>query len=83
MDPEPDVLTIEELAVWLRCAYSTIYRQIKAGKLPGFRVSKKWRFNRAQIREWIVESTKTSKTAVYPPRTKRLSHSTFCYSREF
>jgi len=61
---QAEILTINELATWLRCAKSSIYRQIKAGKLPGFKVSKIWRFNRSDIEEWMDREAQRK-----PPQT--------------
>jgi excisionase family DNA binding protein len=47
------VLTVNELASYLRVHPATIYRLLKSGKLPGFRVGFDWRFNREAIDEWV------------------------------
>jgi excisionase family DNA binding protein len=47
------VLTVTELATYLRVHPATIYRLLKNGKLPGFRVGFDWRFNRGAIDEWV------------------------------
>ena len=47
------VLTVTELASYLRVHPATIYRLLKNGKLPGFRVGFDWRFNREAIDEWV------------------------------
>ncbi len=54
IDPElPEVLTPEELAQYLRVSPSTIYRLLKAHKLPVFHVDRYPRFYRDQIEAWI------------------------------
>jgi len=47
-----EILTVDELAEYLRVHRSTIYRLVKARKLPAFRIGSDWRFNREQIDEW-------------------------------
>ena len=42
-------MTIAELAAYLRCNKSTIYRLIKTEKLPAFRIGSDWRFKRELI----------------------------------
>ena len=49
-----EVITVGELAVYLRCHQSTIYRLLRAGKLPAFKVGSDWRFNRDQIDKWCL-----------------------------
>ena len=38
------ILTAKEVADYLRCHISTVYRLAKSGKLPGFRLCADWRF---------------------------------------
>jgi excisionase family DNA binding protein len=47
-----DVLTLEEVAEYLRVHRATIYRLLKKNKIPGFRVGGDWRFNRESIDRW-------------------------------
>jgi excisionase family DNA binding protein len=46
-----EVLTVAEVAAFLRVNRSTIYKLIRRGELPAFKVGSDWRFNRAQIEE--------------------------------
>jgi excisionase family DNA binding protein len=48
-----DILTIQELAVYLRLNEKTAYRLASNGKLPGFKVGGSWRFKRVDIEKWI------------------------------
>jgi putative molybdopterin biosynthesis protein len=45
-------MTLEEVAQLLRCHPSTIYRLVKHGKIPAFRVGADWRFDAEQIDDW-------------------------------
>jgi excisionase family DNA binding protein len=49
------VLTVKDLCTYLRVNQSTVYRLIKARKLPAFRVGSDWRFNREDIDRWRIE----------------------------
>lgn len=51
-----EVLTIEELAAYLKIAKSTLYKLAQEGKLPGQKVGKHWRFRKAAIDQWLSES---------------------------
>lgn len=46
------VLTLEEVARYLRVHPSTIYRLLKKKELPAFKVGSDWRFNLASIDHW-------------------------------
>ena len=67
MEPEAEIMTLDEVAAYLRCSPSTIYRLLKSGELKGFKVGA-WRFSRSMLDAWMVEQVKVSKTAIYPPR---------------
>jgi excisionase family DNA binding protein len=46
------LLTVDELSEYLHVHRTTIYRLLKEGKLPGFRVGSDWRFNLEEIERW-------------------------------
>jgi excisionase family DNA binding protein len=48
-------MTVKELAAYLRVHPSTIYKLLRLGELPGFRVASEWRFNLATIDRWLLE----------------------------
>ncbi|MGD1472816.1 methylation-associated defense system helix-turn-helix domain-containing protein MAD1 [Vibrio harveyi] len=47
------ILTLRELAIFLKLAEKTAYRLASEGKLPGFKVGGSWRFKREDIDTWI------------------------------
>jgi len=48
------VMTLQEVAQFLRCHESTIYRLTKRGQIPAFRLGSEWRFLRSRIEQWIT-----------------------------
>jgi len=48
-----EILTVAEVAEYLRVHTTTIYRLLKTRKLPAFRVGSDWRFFRDDIDSWI------------------------------
>ena len=48
-----DIITIREVAVYLKLAEKTAYRHAADGKIPGFKVGGAWRFRRSEIGRWI------------------------------
>ena len=59
MTEQPDdVLTIEELAVYLKIAKSTLYKLAQEGRLPAQKVGKHWRFRKASINRWLEENNR-------------------------
>lgn len=49
------VLTLEEVATYLRVHPSTIYRLLKKKELPGFKIGSDWRFNLESIDRWRAD----------------------------
>jgi excisionase family DNA binding protein len=50
-----DVMTVQEVAEYLGCHYSTVYRLIKSKDIPVFHLGTSWRFRRAEIDRWIAK----------------------------
>ena len=59
MRSEAKVLTIGELAEYLRVHRSTLYRLLKRRQLPGFKIGSDWRFNVEAIDEWRMQQSMT------------------------
>lgn len=50
-----DIMTVKELAEYLKIAEKTAYRFASRGKVPGFKVGSAWRFRKSEIDRWISE----------------------------
>jgi excisionase family DNA binding protein len=48
-----DVLTVAEVAAYLKLSQSTVWRQCVHGTLPAFRVGRQWRIERRDLELWI------------------------------
>jgi len=51
---EEHFLTTEEVLDYLQVNLRTIYRLIKAGKIPAVRVGRQWRFRKKDIDTWLT-----------------------------
>lgn len=47
------VLTIGEVAQILRVHPATVYRVVRRGELPGFKIGNSWRINKASLDLWL------------------------------
>ena len=54
---QDEVLTIDELATYLKVSKSTLYKLVQEGKIPGQKVGKHWRFHRDVIERWLGKDT--------------------------
>jgi len=50
------VLTLEEVAHFLKAHPSTIYRLLRRGLIPAFRIGSDWRFSQDSLERWIREA---------------------------
>lgn len=51
---EDHFLTTEEVLSYLHINLRTIYRLIRTGRLPAFRVGRQWRFRKEDIEAWLA-----------------------------
>lgn len=51
--PQPDIMTVEEVAAYLRVAERTVYEWAQKGEIPCGKLGASWRFRRADIDAWV------------------------------
>ena len=51
--PLETLMTLEEVAIFLRLSKDTVYRMVQAGKIPASKVGTQWRFKRGVVDEWL------------------------------
>jgi excisionase family DNA binding protein len=54
----PDVITVKELAEYLRIDTQTVSRALKAGKLKGVKVGNGWRIEKPSALAWLEKREK-------------------------
>lgn len=55
-----EILTLKEVAQYLKLAEKTAYRLAAEGKLPGFKVGGSWRFKREDVQKWIEQQKRNA-----------------------
>jgi len=48
-----EIMTVTEVANFLRVPKSTVYKLARVGELPASKIGKHWRFLRRDIHEWM------------------------------
>lgn len=61
VEPSGDVLTIDDLAVYLKIPKSTLYKLVREGSVPCQKVGKHWRFHKDAIDAWLKQQPSTKK----------------------
>ena len=60
-------LTTEEVLEYLQVNLRTVYRLIKAGKIPAVRLGRQWRFRKRDIDAWLdSQRPRGERTATVP-----------------
>ena len=58
-----EILTVQDVCEYLKIAKPALYRYVRSGELPGFKMGKMWKFDRQAIDNWVqtklVEDTET------------------------
>ena len=60
-----EILNVHDLAAYLHCHESTIYRLLKLGQIPVFKLGADWRFRRFDVDAWIA------RRGTQPPTKRR------------
>ena len=56
-EPDGDILTLDEVAAYLKAGKRTIYRLAASGEIPAFKLGGTWRFSRSDIKSWIKQQS--------------------------
>lgn len=49
------LLTVPEVAAYLRLNRFTVYRMAERGELPGAKIARRWRFKEREIERWLQQ----------------------------
>jgi len=61
-----NVMTVKEVAEYLRVNQRTVYRLAVDRKMPGFKVGATWRFKRTDIDVWIAAQSGVAVSVASP-----------------
>ena len=70
LSEETEILTPQEAAEFLRVPLLTVQRQAKAGRLPGRRIGKEWRFSKTVLLEWMATGPDRHDLELYNRRSE-------------
>ena len=48
-----EIMTMDDLAEYLKISKSTLYKLATEDKLPGQKIGKRWRFHKDAVDEWV------------------------------
>ena len=69
-DPD-EILTLKEVAGYLKLSERTVYSYAQTGVLPGIKLGSAWRFRKADIDTWLDERRRLTEEGTSGRRAKR------------
>lgn len=60
--PDGEILTLDEVAAFLKAGKRTVYRFAQNGDIPAFKLGGTWRFRRSELERWIDINSNQHKT---------------------
>ena len=52
------LMTIDELARYMRVSRFTVYRLVKSHFIPGTKIGRQWRFQKEEIDRWVKDQSR-------------------------
>ena len=59
---QPPVMTVDEVAEYLRIPRASVYKLAQRGKIPCQKVGRHWRFRREAVDQWLEAGSENSRT---------------------
>lgn len=59
-----ELMTLEEVAYYLRVTEKTVHRLLKRGGIPATKVGHQWRFDKASINEWLHQNSVRARATI-------------------
>lgn len=59
---DEEILTLDEVAAYLKAGKRTVYRFAQNGDIPAFKLGGTWRFRRSELERWIDANSNQHKT---------------------
>lgn len=72
MSSDDHFLTTEEVLAYLQVNLRTVYRLIKAGRIPAVRVGRQWRFRKRDIDVWLEQNRTGVPAGMKAPERPRI-----------
>ncbi|MEE8179497.1 MAG: helix-turn-helix domain-containing protein [bacterium] len=55
------LMTIREIADYLRLSKVTVYKMTRQGKIPALKIGKQWRYNKSEIDSWVKQKSNSKR----------------------
>lgn len=65
-----DIMTLQELAEYLKLSDRTIYGYAQRGIIPGIKIGAAWRFRKNEVDHWLDEQRRLTEQSTTPKGPK-------------
>lgn len=65
-----EILTLKQVAAYLKLAERTVYLYAQTGKLPGIKIGSAWRFRRSDLDRWLDDQRRITESSTSATRQK-------------
>ncbi len=52
---DDEILTLKDVAAYLKLSELSLYRLLRQRKIPAFKVGQQWRFQKSALDDWIQQ----------------------------
>ncbi len=59
-----EVMTIKDVAQYLRISEAKVYELARTGAIPALRIGKSWRFQKDLLKQWVRKSAEANITLI-------------------
>lgn len=65
---QPPIMTVDEVAEYLRIPRASVYKLAQQGKIPCQKVGRHWRFRREAVDQWLDTGNQGANPSNWPLR---------------
>lgn len=58
---DKDIMTLKEVAEFLKLSELSLYRLLRERKIPAFKIGQQWRFKKSALDKWIEDKMQENK----------------------
>lgn len=60
VDQDDEIMTITEVAQYLRISEAKVYELARTGMIPALRIGKSWRFQKELLKQWVRKTAEAN-----------------------
>ncbi len=70
---DDEIMTLQELATYIKIAEKTLYGYAQKGIIPGIKIGSAWRFRKTDIDAWLEQQRRLTESSRGSGRRKKVT----------